>query len=81
MTQTMENMIAQYQVELDDYKLRFFTKWGYKPMSPNHSDFRFLSDKKAKMCGAFWNHTDVKRCTALIELYSMVLTDCRLRAH
>jgi len=79
MKQTLSNMAAQYQAELDDYKLRFFTKWGYRPIDPTQRDFRFLNDKKQRMCQAFWNHMDVNKCIALIELLSMSYADCKLQ--
>lgn len=79
MLQSMREMSAQYQVEFDDYKLRFFTKWGYTVLAETDPNFRFLNNKKQRMCIAFWNHIDVKRCLSLVELYSMVLAGCKLQ--
>lgn len=80
MKQTMRELMTKYQAELDDYNGRFFSKWGYRPVHPDRNDFKFLTDKKQRMCLAFWNHVDVTKCTAIIELFAMVLADCKLKS-
>ena len=78
MKETMEEMATKYQAELDTYKLRFFTQWGYKPIDPASQDFRFLSDKKKRMCLAFWNHKDITKCISLTETLFLMSETCKL---
>jgi hypothetical protein len=77
MKQTLSEMATMYQVELNDYKFRFFSKWGYTPTEPTNRDFKFMNNKRQRMCQVFWEHKDVTRCISLIEALSVVHFECK----
>lgn len=65
--EAVEDIIFNYDIELDRFIDKFYLTFGFSPDEPN------LQGERKKLALAFWNNKNISKLQCLIETYCVLL--------
>ena len=66
-TESIEDVIFNYDIELSRYIDKFFLTFGFSPDEPN------LQGKRKRLAQVFWDSKEVSKLQGLMEAYCVLL--------